>query len=492
MFLIGYDLGSSSIKVSLLDANSGRCVGVVKYPEEEMPIAAPQPGWAEQDPELWWEYCGIATRQLLARYAVAPEAIAALGLAYQMHGLVLVDDAHRVIRPAIIWCDSRAVEIGKRAWEALGREACLQHLLNSPGNFTASKLKWVRDHEPAHYRRIHKAMLPGDYLAMKMTGHIRSTLSGLSEGIFWNFTENDLAHRLLDHYGLEPSLLPELVPTFGEQGQLTASAAEALGLRAGIPLTYRAGDQPNNALSLNVLRPGEVAATGGTSGVVYGVLARLAYAPPSRVNSFAHVNHRAERPRIGVLLCINGAGIQYRWIKQRVGAVGLSYSEMEARAAAVPIGSDGVRLLPFGNGAERVLGNRSPGARINNLQFNRHGEEHLFRAALEGIAFSFVYGVEILRDLGLDLRVIRVGNDNLFRSAIFAQTIAALVGSPIEVLESTGATGAARAAGVGVGIYSDVAAALSGERIQQTYLPPAAAAYAAAYEDWRRDLDQLI
>ena len=262
MFLIGYDLGSSSIKVSLLDANSGRCVGVVKYPEEEMPIAAPQPGWAEQDPELWWEYCGIATRQLLARYAVAPEAIAALGLAYQMHGLVLVDADQRVIRPAIIWCDSRAVEIGERAWEALGRETCLQQLLNSPGNFTASKLKWVRDHAPAHYRRIHKAMLPGDYLAMKMTGQIRSTLSGLSEGIFWNFSENDLAHRLLDHYGLEASLLPELVPTFGEQGRLTAAAAEALGLRAGTPLTYRAGDQPNNALSLNVLRPGEGAATG--------------------------------------------------------------------------------------------------------------------------------------------------------------------------------------------------------------------------------------
>ncbi len=476
----------------MLDAESGQCLGLVQYPKTEMPIAAPQPGWAEQDPAMWWEYLCTATHQLLDQHPVDIAQIAAIGIAYQMHGLVLVDQAHKVLRPSIIWCDSRAVEIGETALSELGSKTCFTHFLNAPGNFTASKLKWVRENEPEIYRQIHKAMLPGDYIAMKMTDRISTTVSGLSEGIFWDFEDHAIAQKLLDHYDLDQNLLPEVLPTFSKQGVLTTAAATALGLRPNIPVSYRAGDQPNNALALNALRPGDVAATGGTSGVVYGVVDRLAYDPESRVNSFAHVNHQAGGPRIGVLLCINGAGIQYRWMKQQVAASGMTYEAMEEQAASVPIGADGLRILPFGNGAERVLGNQNPGAQINNLQFNRHGAAHLYRAALEGIAFSFVHGIRILQDLGLDLRVMRVGNDNLFQSAIFSNTIASLVGSRIEVLETTGATGAARAAGVAVGLYPDVATAMEGEKVLYTYEPGAEDAYREAYELWAQDLAQLI
>ncbi len=489
MYLLGFDLGSSSVKAALVDAVTGQTAGVAQHPEREMDIAAPQPDWAEQHPDTWWEAAAAATRKLLAATGVPPDRIAAIGIAYQMHGLVVVDEAGHVLRPSIIWCDSRAVGIGDRAFGAVGEQYCLRHYLNSPGNFTASKLRWVRENEPEVFGRIHKIMLPGDYLAFRLTGRIGSTVTGLSEGILWDFQEQDVARRLLDYYGIPETLLPDLLPVFGEQGRTTPEAAAALGLVPGIPVGYRAGDQPNNALSLNVLRPGEVAATGGTSGVVYAVTDRPLYDPEMRVNSFAHVNYTPEQPLTGVLLCINGAGSQYRWLRQHVGDPGLSYFDMEQLAATAGIGADGVTILPFGNGAERLLGNQAPGSRIAGLNFNRHEKRHLYRAALEGIAFSFVYGMEVMQGMGIRIRVMRAGNDNLFQSAIFSHTIATLMDAEIELIATTGAVGAARAAGVSAGLFASVEEALQGTAVAGRYQPEKnREAYREAYERWKEEL----
>jgi xylulokinase len=460
MYLLGLDIGSSSVKASLVEVDTKLSKGTAQSPATEMAITALQPDWAEQDPELWWEHCRLAIQQLLHQTSVAPDEVAAIGIAYQMHGLVLTDRDGAVLRPSIIWCDSRAVSIGENAFDTLGHDYCLSHYLNSPGNFTASKLKWVADHEPALFERIHHLFLPGDYLAFRMTGEAHTTISGLSEGVLWDFAEGSPAQRLMAHYGIRESMIPDVQPSFGLHGVLANTAAAELGLKAGTPVTYRAGDQPNNALSLNVMQPGEVAATGGTSGVVYGVVDRLAYDPLNRVNSFAHVNHTAAAPRIGVLLCINGAGSLYSWMRKQVAGTHTPYSDMERMAATVPSGSEGLRVLPFGNGAERLLGNRNPGAQVLNLQFNRHGQAHLYRAALEGVAYAFVYGMKAMQELGLNLSVIRAGNDNMFQSPIFAQTIANLLGCRIELMRSTGATGAAFAAGVGVGLWPDVSEVL--------------------------------
>ena len=491
MFLLGYDIGSSSIKVALVNADTGDTLGVAQYPPTEMPIDAPQPDWAEQDPRQWWDNAKTATRQLLSQTNVSPEDIGGIGIAYQMHGLVCVDKNGEVLRPSIIWCDSRAVEIGRKAFEAIGQDYCLEHYLNGPGNFTASKLRWVREHEPALFDRIHKVMLPGDYVAFRMTGDIATTVTGLSEGIFWDFKANGVSERLLEHYGIPISMLPDIAPTFGPQGELAAAAAAELGLKPGIPVAYRAGDQPNNALSLNVLRAGEVAATGGTSGVVYAVSGQPCYDPQTRVNSFAHVNYTPAQPLTGVLLCINGSGIQYNWVRRFIAAdEQISYYDMEKAAAGIPIGSEGLRLLPFGNGAERMLGNRNPGAQIAGLQFNRHGKAHFYRAALEGIACSFRYGIDILRGMGIDIQQLRVGGDNLFRSAIFSQTVATLANTSIEVIDTTGAVGAARAAGAGVGHYASVTEALSNLHVQQRHEPASdAGPYEAAYGAWKEGLE---
>ena len=494
MYLLGYDIGSSSVKAALVDAESGKCVASAFYPKTEAPIISKKTGWAEQDPAMWLGNLKLATEDVMQQLGeIVPHrtrqdlaaAISAIGISYQMHGLVCVDKDHNVLRPAIIWCDSRAVPYGEEAFNTLGKEWCLKHLLNSPGNFTAAKLAWVKEHEPGVYERIWKVMLPGDYIAMRLTGSVCTTVSGLSEGIFWDFRQNAPCKELLDHFGFSETLLPPVKPTFGVQGLLCKEAATLLGLKEGTPVSYRAGDQPNNALSLGVLQPGQIASTAGTSGVVYGVIGQVDYDPLSRVNSFAHVNHTAEDPRLGVLLCINGTGILNSWVRRNVAPEGISYSDMNAAAAQVPIGSDGVSILPFGNGAERMLENRDTGCSICGLSFNRHGKAHILRAAQEGIVFSFQYGIEIMEAMGLKVDTIHAGNANMFLSPIFRDTLAGVSGAQIELFDTDGAAGAAKGAGIGAGVYRDSREAFATLERLTVVTPSREEEYREAYERWK-------
>ena len=455
MYLLGYDIGSSSVKASLVNVDSGKCVASSFFPKTEAEIKAVQPGWAEQDPDSWWSYLKSATHAVMTESGVAANDIAAIGISYQMHGLVCVDKNQQVLRPAIIWCDSRAVPYGQKAFETLGEATCLSHLLNSPGNFTASKLAWVKEHEPEIYERIDKIMLPGDYIAMKMSGTICTTISGLSEGMLWDFKKNEVASLLMDYYGFDSKLIPEIKLTFSEQGRVNSWAAKELGLKEGIPITYRAGDQPNNALSLNVFNPGEIASTAGTSGVVYGVNGEVNYDPKSRVNTFAHVNHTTDQTRLGVLLCINGTGILNSWVKRVVAPEGISYNDMNDLATQAPIGSSGVSILPFGNGAERMLENKEIGCSIHGVNFNLHGKHHIIRAAQEGIVFSFKYGIDIMERMGIPVQKIHAGHANMFLSPIFRETLAGITGATIELYDTDGSVGAAKGAGMGAGIYKD-------------------------------------
>ena len=490
MYYIGFDLGSSSVKAALINAETGETIGITNYPEREMTILAKETEWAEQDPNLWWENCCKVTQKLLAKTGISAKDINGIGIAYQMHGMVIVDRDQQVLRPSIIWCDSRAVEIGNKAFQGIGEDKCVSHLLNSPGNFTLSKLRWVKENEPNIFDKVDKLLLPGDYIAMRLTGETTTTISGLSEGIMWDFKENRPAEWLFDYMEISTDVIPRIVPTFSNQGKVTKTAAGEIGLPQGIPILYRAGDQPNNALSLNAFEPGEIAATGGTSGVVYAITDRMKTKESLRINSFAHVNYTKEVPRIGKLLNINGAGIQYSWIKQNMANTTDSYNDMNNLAASVAPGSDGLRILPFGNGAERMLNNQNKGARISNLNFNLHKKEHMFRAALEGIAFSFVYGIDILKNDGVDLSLISAGNDNLFRSEIFSNTIATLVGADINIIDTTGAVGAARAAGVSSGSFKTLDEAFSDNEHLMTYHPlKDQNNYVEIYEDWKLDLE---
>jgi len=453
MYLLGFDIGSSSVKACLVEAESGKTVAQDFFPKVEMQIIAKKPGWAEQEPESWWANLKLAHESVMAQAGVNSAEIKAIGISWQMHGLVLVDKNKKALRPAIIWCDSRAVPYGEKAFEALGKEKCLSHLLNSPGNFTAAKLAWVKENEPKVYEQIDKLMLPGDYIGMRLTGDIVTTVEGLSEGIFWDFKKNCLSEEVMNYFGFDKSFIPAIKPTFGVQGAVSAEAAKELGLKEGTPVCYRAGDQPNNAVSLNVFNPGEIASTAGTSGVVYGVLGQVNYDPKSRVNTFAHVNHTAEQTRLGVLLCINGTGILNSWMKRNIAPTGISYKDMDTLAEQSPVGSKGISIIPFGNGAERILENKETGCSIHGVNFNIHTQADMLRAAQEGIVFSFQYGMEIMKAMGMDINVIRAGNANMFLSSIFRQTLANVSGAVIELIDTDGAAGAAKAAGMGVGYY---------------------------------------
>jgi xylulokinase len=456
-------------------------------PKVEQKITAVKAGWAEQEPDMWYDNMKAALANVMRAAGARPSDVEAIGISYQMHGLVLVDKDHKVLRPAIIWCDSRAVPYGDKAFQALGSDYCLSHLLNSPGNFTAAKLAWVKENEPEVYSRIYKLMLPGDYIAMRLTGEITTTVGDLSEGIFWDFRENRLSQPLLDYFGFDRSFFPDIVPTFSVQGRVSAAAAADLGLAEGTPVSYRAGDQPNNALSLGVLNPGEVASTAGTSGVVYGVIGEVNYDKLSRVNTFAHVNHTAEQPRLGVLCCISGTGILNSWMRRNVMPDGIGYAEMNDIAAQAPIGADGVSILPFGNGAERILQNREAGASIHGINFNIHGRSHLLRAAQEGIVFSFVYGMEIMQQMGLRLDTIKAGRANMFLSPLFRDTLAGTTGATIELYDTDGAVGAAKGAGIGAGVYASADEAFSTLAKLAVIEPQAAhvSEYKEAYARWK-------
>ncbi len=492
-YLLGYDIGSSSIKASLLEADTGAVVASATSPRAELAIQSLQPGWAEQDPATWWEHIKRATALIQSQSGANLHLVEAIGLSYQMHGLVLVDRDLAVLRPAIIWCDSRAVEIGDKAFKEIGPEKCLRRLLNSPGNFTASKLKWVQVNEPEIYSKVYKAMLPGDYIALLMTGEIRTTPSGLSEAICWDYQEQTSAALVFEYYQIDPGLIPGLTPTFSVQGELTGQAAAALGLKPGTRVAYRAGDQPNNAFSLNVLNPGELAATAGTSGVVYGVGDRPKFDPRSRVNAFVHVNHTTEQPRYGTLLCLNGTGSLNRWLKTVMNGSnqnGLDYEQMNRLAGQAPVGSRGLTILPFGNGAERTLENNNIGAHIHGLDFNLHERSHLLRAAQEGIVFALNYGLDIMRAMDIGINTIKAGSANMFLSPLFGEALATVTGATIELFNTDGSQGAARGAGIGAGIYPNYQTAFQGLKSVKTIEPNLALVdeYREAYQRWLKFL----
>ena len=489
-YLLGYDIGTSSVKAAIVDAETGQTIASAQYPDAEAPIMSKQAGWAEQEPEMWWEELKKATERVEQKANGALADVKAIGISYQMHGLVCVDKEGTPLRPSIIWCDGRAVPYGNAAFEAIGKEQCLSHMLNSPGNFTAAKLSWVKENEPELFANIHKIMLPGDYIAMKLSGgDIKTTISGLSEGMFWDFKNNEVSKDIMNYFGFDDSLIAEIVPTFSVQSTVCETVAKELGIPMGTPIAYRGGDQPNNALSLNVMKPGEIAATGGTSGVVYGVLGDVNYDPLSRVNTFAHVNHNQPDTRLGVLLCINGTGILNAWVKRTVAPEGISYGEMNDLAESVPVGAEGLSVIPFGNGAERVLQNENPGASLHGINFNIHTKAHIIRAAQEGIAFSFAYGMEIMKNMGMEITTIKAGHANLFLSPLFRRTLAAVTGASIQLYETDGSVGAAYGAGIGAGIYSDSDDAFKTLKHIATESPVEnAEEYLVAYNRWKTAL----
>ena len=493
MFFLGIDLGSSSVKLSVLDAEKGEVICSEMLPESEMEIIAPKFGWAEQNPEIWWKYVKKGLARISKNHQVNLKKIRAIGIAYQMHGLVLTDEKLNPVRPSIIWCDSRAVDIGNEAFKALGEENCQQQILGSPGNFTASKLKWVKINEPEVYAEARYMMLPGDFIASKLSGVAQTTTSGLSEAALWNFPKGKLAKEVLDKMGLSEDMVPEIVENFGRQAKIDSKVADELGLNSETLITYRAGDQPNNAFSLNVLNPGEIATTAGTSAVVYSVSDKDIYDGKSRINTFLHVNNSEVQKRNGVMLCINGSGILYQWLRKLISAGNkelISYDLLNEQAAKVKPGSEDLLFYPFGNGVERIFNNKKANSGIENLNFNIHQPAHLIRSACEAIVFAMNYGFDIMKSLGTSGGVVRAGKANLFLSPVFREIFCNTTGSTLELYNTSGAEGAARGAAYGYGFYDKIEDAFGGLKCLETLEPTKelTSAYKEIYKNWKQHI----
>lgn len=495
MYFLGLDIGSSSVKLSVIDGESGERVANATYPPQEMAIKAPQSGWAEQAPEDWWDAVQKGCEQMWQAKPEVKNKIGAIGISYQMHGLVALDKDGKVLRPSIIWCDSRAVATGENAFAELGQEWCMEHLLNSPGNFTAAKLRWVQENEPELYARIDKILLPGDYIAYKLTGECTTTASGLSEGVFWDFSENKASDKLLKHWHIDPSLLARQVPNLGVQGEVNEQAARELGINAGAKLAFRAGDQVANAMSLNVLEPGDVATTAGTSGVVYAVTDKNIADPDQRINTFLHVNKGEADVHRGLLACINGAGRMNSWLRGVLSAGGeVSYPKLNELGESVAPGSDGLKIYPFGNGAERIMRNKLLSAQMDGLDLNRHSVNHLARATQEGVAYAMNLGFDLIKGLGAETRVVRAGHSNMFLSPIFSSAFVNLTGAPLELYQTDSADGVARAAAWGCDFYTsreDVFRTLT----RKAVLEPDAklqTQYRELYGQWREAVERRL
>lgn len=492
--LLGIDIGTSSIKVALVDAVTRRCITSASAPvTQERAIIAPHPNWAEQAPQQWWNDVVAAVRSTIEKTKTPSDRIVAIGITYQMHGLVVTDKNQTPLRNAIIWCDSRTESQAKQAVKTIGAKQCRERLLNFPGHFTASKLAWVKENEPDLYARIDKLLLPGDYIALQLTGEITSTIPMLSEGIFWDFKNKELSGDVLTSFGFPSSFFSDIRPVFAEHGRVTATAAKTLNIPEGIPVTYKAGDQPNNALSLNVLEPGEIAATAGTSGVIYAVTDKLITDQLSRINTFAHVNHTHEKNRLGLLLCINGAGISNRWIRDLIGKAH-PYEHMNQQAAQINIGADDLLFLPFGNGEERMLNGRQTGGVFSSVNLNRHRDAHCYRAVQEGIAMAFRYGVDIMRENGTDMNVIKAGKANMFLSDPFIEAFVNLTGLTLERYQTDGSIGAALGAGIGLGIYQNERAAFANAAPPEVFQPhpQTQEKYERIYIQWKKLLEQHL
>ncbi|WP_339655368.1 FGGY-family carbohydrate kinase, partial [uncultured Salegentibacter sp.] len=346
---------------------------------------------------------------------------------------------------------------------------------------------------PENFKKASIMMLPGDYIAAKLSETPQISTSGLSEAALWDFSKGKLATEVLDKMGLSEDFIPEIVPSFGDQATVSSAIANELGLDPDTKINYRAGDQPNNAFSLNALKPGDIATTAGTSAVMYAVSAENTFDPESRVNTFLHVNNTEKAKHNGVLLCINGSGILYQWLRKII-SVGreelIPYEKLNEEAAKVEPGSKGLRFYPFGNGVERIFSNKEVNSGIENLNYNIHQPAHLIRSACEGIVFAMNYGFEVMQSIGVEGKVVRAGKDNLFLSPVFREIFVNTTQTTLELYNTSGAEGAARGAAVGYGFYKEFDDAFTSlkclERMEPD--PKLSKQYQEIYQEWKQNI----
>ena len=487
MLFLGIDVGTGGTRAVLIDA-SGKVVA--SYATEHAPFQSAFPGWAEQDPEDWWRATQQAIRAVLVAAACKPADIDAIGLTGQMHGAVLLDAEGNVLRPSLIWCDTRSAPQCDWLHATLGRERVIELTCNPAlPNFTLTKILWVREHEPQVFARIARILCPKDYIRFRLSGVYAMDVQEASGTLLLDVTHRRWSQPMAEASGVPMEWLPQLFESAEICAALSTPAAAATGLQAGTPIVAGAGDQGAGAVGMGILKPGSVSATIGTSGVVFAATDQPVRDPLGRLHTFCH----AVAGRWHVMGVTQAAGLSLRWFRDAISAgmqgAPASYEQLMALAASAPAGSDGVFWAPY------LFGERTPHldpevrAAFIGLSAS-HGQAHLVRAVLEGVAYSLRDTFTLFGELGIPVRGVRLGGGGA-RGPLWRQIQADVYGRAVEILtaEEGAAYGAALLAGVGAGAWPNVDTACeSSIRVAETIQPDADArdVYERGYQIYRK------
>jgi xylulokinase len=478
MYWLGVDVGTGGSRALLVDAN-----GRVRYsfvaPHEEMRMLKPL--WAEQEPEDWWRASQLAIQGVLKQAKADGGAINGIGLSGQMHGLVLLDEKHSVIRPALIWCDQRSQRQVDEINAAAGPETVLRATANPVlTGFTLPKLLWVKDNEPEKYSRIKRVLLPKDFVRFKLTGEFITDVSDASGTALFDVLRRKWSDEMIGILHLDKSILPEALESSAIAGHISEEAARATGLRAGTPVVAGAGDQAASAIGNGIVRSGEVSCTVGTSGVVFAYLEKPAYDPLGRVHTFCHAI-----PGVWHVMGVTqGAGLSLQWYRNRFSQ-NSDYDELTADASLSPPGAHGLFWLPY------LMGERTPHLDANARAAwvgltAKHQASDLVRSILEGVCYSLKDGLEIIRELGATPSTTRLSGGGA-KSPLWHQLFANIFNQRVTTLETQegSAFGAALLAAIGTKHYASAKEACKAAVHEVSAKEPDRAA-AAFYEEHYR------
>jgi xylulokinase len=491
-YMMGIDVGTSGTRAVIVRPD-GHVAGAATGDHEPMRMA--KPGWAEQSPENWWQATIIAVRAALAEAGLKGADITAIGLSGQMHGVILLDKDCAVLRPALIWCDQRSQTQCDWITSRVGAERLIQ-LVSNPAltGWSAPKLLWIRDNEPAIYERAAHCLLPKDFVRFRLTGEFATDVSDASGTLLFDVTHRCWSAEMLAALEIDPSLFPRAYESPEITGEITAEVAKLTGLAAGTPVVGGGGDQAASAIGNGIVEPGLTSATLGTSGVIFAYTEEPKLDPGGRIHTFCH----AVPGKWHVMGVTQGAGLSLRWFRENFGAseawlarqIGLdTYDLIIKEAEQAPPGSLGLLWLPY------LMGERTPhlDAQARGMWFGltaAHTRAHVIRSILEGVAFSLRDSLEIFKELGIPVEQIRASGGGS-RSPVWRQIQADIYGKELVTLRTSegSALGAALLAGVGGGIYSSVQeSARQAIQIQESVAPRAAVApaYDRLYQVYRR------
>jgi xylulokinase len=450
VLLLGIDIGTGGTRAVLVDTKGNV---VASATSDHAPFRAIVDGWAEQDPADWWRAAQQAVHAVLETSGQPGSAVVCVGLTGQMHGAVLLDAAGKVLRPSLIWCDTRSVPQCDWLHRTIGRERLIELTCNPAlPNFTLTKLLWVRDNEPEIFVRVAHLLCPKDYVRFCMSGTYAMDVQEASGTLLLDVAHRCWSKEVAEAAGVPMAWLPELFESAEICAKVSAQAAQQMGLLAGTPIVAGAGDQGAGAVGMGILKPGAVSATIGTSGVVFAATDRPVRDPGGRLHTFCH----AVAGRWHVMGVTQAAGLSLRWYRDTFSP-STSYETLSKLAERAPAGSEGLMWAPY------LVGERTPyldpDARAAFIGLTAtHGQGHLVRAVLEGVTYSLRDTLTLFAELGIPVHGrVRLGGGGA-RGPLWQQIQADIYGHPVEILtaEEGGAFGAALLAGVGVGTWPDV------------------------------------